>query len=129
MRKKTGKFKLLNLIIVSFSKYKNRHLIINQDTIRTFFLILALFLLKNIDAQISDDFSDGDFANNPTWVGLEEWFTIDEVRQSLQLNAPAEAGSAWLFTPSSSMENAQWQFSFRMGFNPSSSNYAQVYLD
>ncbi len=95
---------------------------------RTFFLVLFLFFLVNTDAQVSEDFSDGDFANNPTWVGLEEWFTIDEVRQSLQLNAPAEAGSAWLFTASSSMENAQWQFSFRMGFNPSSSNYAQVYL-
>ncbi|HKL71332.1 MAG TPA: hypothetical protein VJ855_01640, partial [Marinilabiliaceae bacterium] len=95
---------------------------------RTFFLVISLFFLINSAAQIADDFSDGDFSNNPTWVGLDEWFTIDEVRQSLQLNAPSEAGSAWLFTASSSMENAQWQFSFRMGFNPSSSNYAQVYL-
>ncbi|HLW07124.1 MAG TPA: lamin tail domain-containing protein [Marinilabiliaceae bacterium] len=95
---------------------------------RTFFLVLALFLFVNTDAQIADDFSDGDFTNNPTWVGLDEWFSIDEVRQSLQLNAPAEAGNAWLSTASNSMENAQWQFSFRMGFNPSSSNYAQVYL-
>lgn len=95
---------------------------------RTFFLVTSLFFYINSDAQISDDFSDGDFANNPAWMGLDEWFTVDEGRQSLQLNAPAEAGSAWLFTASSSIENAQWQFSFRMGFNPSSSNYAQVYL-
>lgn len=95
---------------------------------RVFFLTVSLFFLVGASAQFVDDFSDGDFTNNPAWIGVDEWFAIDEVRQSLQLNAPAEAGSAWLFTTSIAVENAQWEFSFRMGFNPSSTNYAQVYL-
>ena len=95
---------------------------------RTFILVLFVFFLIKTEAQIMDDFSDGDFSNNPTWVGLDEWFIIDGAEKSLRLDAPAETGSAWLFTNSNSIENATWQFSFKMGFNPSSSNYAQVYL-
>ena len=95
---------------------------------RTFILVLFVFFLIKTEAQIMDDFSDGDFSNSPTWVGLDEWFIIDGTEKSLRLDAPAETGSAWLFTNSNSIENATWQFSFKMGFNPSSSNYAQVYL-
>jgi hypothetical protein len=89
------------------------------------FLMLPLSITQ---AQFNDDFSDGDISNNPEWIGLTEWFRVDPQRESLQLFAPAEAGTAWLFTESQSVEDAVWQFSFRMGFNPSSTNYAQVYL-
>jgi hypothetical protein len=94
---------------------------------RLFFLVLLL-QGSCLYAQFSDDFSDGDFTGDPEWMGASDWFTVDADRQALRLNAPAVAGEATLFTASQSMEEAVWQFSFRMGFNPSSANYAWVYL-
>ncbi|TCO08279.1 lamin tail domain-containing protein [Natronoflexus pectinivorans] len=90
--------------------------------------ILFLLPLHVINAQFADDFSDGDFTSNPEWTGLTSRFRIDPQRESLQLNAPAEPGAAWLFTSSAAIEEASWQFNFRFGFNPSSSNYAEVFL-
>ncbi|ASB49333.1 lamin tail domain-containing protein [Alkalitalea saponilacus] len=90
--------------------------------------ILLLLPLQVLNAQFVDDFSDGDFTSNPEWTGLIPWFRIDPQRESLQLNAPAEPGSAWLFTRSAAMEEASWQFNFRLGFNPSSANFAEVFL-
>ncbi len=94
---------------------------------RLFFLALLL-QCSSIYAQFSDSFLDGDFVSDPEWMGASDCFTVDADRKALRLNAPAEAGEASLFTMSQSMEEAVWQFSFRMGFNPSSANYARVYL-
>ena len=92
------------------------------------FFIILLFSLGNLNAQVFDDFSDGDFTDFPQWIGTTELFRVNAESMSLQLFAPAEAGEAWLFTESQAVENAQWQFYFQMNFNPSSSNYAKVYL-
>lgn len=46
----------------------------------------------------------------------------------LHLNAPAVSGSAWLSTPSLAIENAGWEFSVRLAFNPSSTNFINVFL-
>ncbi len=77
-------------------------------------------------AQFTDDFNDNDFTSNPTWIGDEAKFTIEN--QELRLLAPAVASSAYLTTGSNSINSAVWQFSLRLDFNPSSSNYARVYL-
>lgn len=46
---------------------------------------------------------------------------------SLQLN-DSIAGNAFLSYPLDIVDNAQWEFTVFLGFNPSSSNYAKVYL-
>lgn len=88
-----------------------------------FFLIIAL----PIDAQIDESFDDGDFTSNPAWSGTMEKFIVDS-QQRLQLNAPQEASSAWLFTRCNAMEEANWQFDVVMGFNPSSSNHTKIWI-
>jgi hypothetical protein len=95
---------------------------------RSFFLLTLLFLSVRISAQFADDFSDDNFSQSPVWIGCTDLFAVDTLEAMLQLNAPAEAGEAWLFTSSEAMDDAEWQFSFRMGFNPSSANFAQVFL-
>ncbi|MCA1744337.1 MAG: lamin tail domain-containing protein [Bacteroidales bacterium] len=94
---------------------------------RMFFLVLLL-QGSCLHAQFSDSFLDGDFSGDPEWIGTSELFTVDLDQPALRLAAPAVAGEASLFTASQSMEEAVWQFSFRMGFNPSSANYTRVYL-
>jgi hypothetical protein len=77
-------------------------------------------------AQTAEDFSDGDLTSNPAWTGDLSKFEI--LAGELHLNAPAVSGSAWLSTPSLAIENAGWEFSVRLTFNPSSTNFINVFL-
>lgn len=76
--------------------------------------------------QFVDSFTDNDFTNNPGWTGDISKFIIDN--SQLRLQALAQASIAFLSTPSLSINNAQWQFFAKLEFNPSSSNYARIYL-
>ena len=89
--------------------------------------IFLLFFFQHIAfAQWSDDFSDGDFMNNPSWQGNDDHFIVDD--GWLRLNAPATSGTSYLAVASNIVTDASWEFVFRMDFRPSSSNYAKVYL-
>jgi len=92
------------------------------------FLVLILLLqIKFLSAQITDDFSDSDFTNNPTWNGDQSKFEVNAALQ-LHLNAPAVSDTAYLFTSNSLLNDIEWDFFFIMDFSPSSSNYLKVYL-
>src|SRR6185503_13450410 len=93
--------------------------------IKYFFLLL--FPLSS-SAQLQDDFSDGDFTNNPAWNGDASQFLVNTSGQ-LQLNGPA-SGTSSLSTPLnlSSLDSVEWTFFIRLSFSPSSNNYARVYL-
>lgn len=79
------------------------------------------------NAQFSDDFTDGDFTNAPTWSGETTNFEVDGSNQ-LHLLAPAATDISHLSTPSGAINNATWEFFVSLDFNPSGSNLAQVYL-
>ena len=78
-------------------------------------------------AQFTDDFTDGDFTNNPTWTGNTSHFMVNPAFE-LQANAPAVTATSHLVTPSQAIGNAQFDFRVKLDFNPSGSNYALVYL-
>lgn len=86
------------------------------------FLILAL----NINAQFTDNFSDGDFTQNPTWTGDEGLFRIDNFQ--LRLNSTADNDSSFLVTPSQILDNTEWNFWVRLAFTPSDNNHPKIYL-
>ena len=92
-----------------------------------FFLLLFLCVGRLITAQVNDNFTDGDFTSNPAWTGETSKFIVNGSNQ-LQLFAPAVTDDAYLSTESSAIENASWEFFVRLNFNPSSTNYARVYL-
>jgi hypothetical protein len=94
------------------------------------FLILPIFSM----AQVMDDFSDGDFIHNPTWIGTDTSFIVNT---NLQLQSAASvAGEAWLATviagegrPKQPIyDEMEWRFWIRENFSPSGNNYAEVWL-
>lgn len=94
-----------------------------------FLLLLSLFILffVAVSAQITEDFTDGDFTNNPTWNGTDTNFTINTSMQ-LQLNDAGSAATSYLSTASTIIDSTEWQFYAKLSFSPSSQNYARVYL-
>ncbi|MFH1319921.1 MAG: lamin tail domain-containing protein [Bacteroidota bacterium] len=80
-----------------------------------------------VSAQLTDDFSDGDFTNNPAWSGDNSKFEVD-LSYQLHLNAPAVDDVAYLSTPSTSIDSTEWAFYVMLDFNPSSANYANIFL-
>ncbi|MGE0636403.1 MAG: lamin tail domain-containing protein [Bacteroidia bacterium] len=80
-------------------------------------------------AQFVDNFSDADFTTNPVWTGETTKFEVDGTFQ-LHLNAPALSDTAYLATANSVVfsDTIQWEFYFRMNFDPSNSNNLKIYL-
>lgn len=91
-------------------------------------LLLFLIIICPIScmAQFHDDFSDGDFTDNPAWFGNDSLFVINEEGQ-LQLNADS-GGNASLSVNYKKNDNMEWRFWIREKFSPSSNNYCDVYL-
>ena len=95
---------------------------------KTFTTILLLTMLEpqQLFAQFTDSFADEDFLNNPAWIGTQSKFIATS--SILKLQAPALADFAYLSTSSTALHDAVWEFYVQLDFNPSSSNYARVYL-
>ena len=89
-------------------------------------LLLLLLLPFSLFAQVTDDFSDGDFTHNPTWSGTTESYIVN-TNQQLQLNAEGE-GTAYLSLPFMETESMEWHFWIREAFAPSGNNYSDVWL-
>ena len=89
-------------------------------------LLLLLLLPFSLFAQVSDDFADGDFTQNPTWSGATDKYIVNSNLQ-LQLNAEGE-GTAYLSLPITEFETMEWQFWIREAFAPSGNNFTDVWL-
>jgi len=89
--------------------------------------LMIFFLSNRLNAQLMDDFSDGDFSNNPEWTGSIPDFIVNSFSQ-LQSNNTNANGSFFISTPNSLAAMAQWEMYVRIAFNPSSANYVDVYL-
>ncbi|MFK8100962.1 MAG: lamin tail domain-containing protein [Saprospiraceae bacterium] len=89
-------------------------------------ICFCLYLPGFIAAQLVDDFSDGNFTNNPAWIGNTTDFTITDA--VLQLDATA-AGTAYLASPVSINGASNWEFFVELDLNPSANgNFPKIYL-
>ena len=89
--------------------------------------VTALVCTLFANAQFTDNFSDGDFTNNPTWIGgTTDW--IVNTSFQLQSNNSVVNSTYYLSTASTKATTAQWEFFCQLNFNPSSANYIDVYL-
>lgn len=100
---------------------------INGYKVRTIIYLLAFLSSLCSYSQVKDDFTDGDFTNNPVWSGEVDRFKIDKKGQ-LKLNDVDKLGDAYLSTPSLLVRNTTWSFYVHLYFNPSANNYAMFFL-
>lgn len=93
--------------------------------ILSFVLILTHFISFS---QLVDDFTDGDFTNNPTWSGTDAVFMVNPTFQ-VQLNNTV-AGVSYLTTPHNllTLDNQEWRIWTKQSFSPSGSNFGRIYL-
>lgn len=96
--------------------------------LRLLLLPITFILTSVFYAQVSDNFTDGDFTQNPAWQGTNADFTVNASGE-LQLNSLA-AATSYLSTPHllANLNDKEWQIKVRQTFSPSSSNYGRVYL-
>ncbi|MDW8302654.1 MAG: lamin tail domain-containing protein, partial [Bacteroidia bacterium] len=90
------------------------------------YCVYLVFFCKALYAQVSDDFSDGNFTSSPAWVGDVGNFIVNSSFQ-LQSNA-STAGSSSLATANTSINNTEWNVWIRFAFSPSTSNFCRFYL-
>ncbi|MBD3750141.1 MAG: lamin tail domain-containing protein [Sphingobacteriales bacterium] len=94
---------------------------------RKFLLFSTLFISKIALSQVSDNFSDGNFTQDPIWQGDVSAYTINSSSQ-LQTTLSSVAQSVNLYTSNQLATNVKWEFALKLEFDPSSSNQARIYL-
>ncbi|MDR2824552.1 MAG: hypothetical protein LBB41_05075 [Prevotellaceae bacterium] len=93
---------------------------------KTLQILTFLLLPACCIAQVYDDFSDGNFTENPAWTGTADNFFVNG---ELQLQSKATQTSvSYLFTPSQAINDAVWQADVRVNYPTSANNYSSIYL-
>ena len=90
-------------------------------------VLLVILCTTSLMAQLTENFSDGDFINNPTWSGNASDFIVNTSSQ-LQSNNTVANSSYFLTTTNTLATIAEWQMYIELNFNPSSANYVDIYL-
>ncbi len=92
-------------------------------------LLFVFAFQAKAQTGFSDNFNDSNFTVNPVWSGETSKFEINAAKV-LQLNNTGAASSneSYLITTSTVINSAFWEFHVRLNFNPSTSNFAKVYL-
>lgn len=96
---------------------------------KKFFYCFGILLLINgtSKAQLFEDFSDEDFKKTHNWRGDTADFKVNNSFQ-LQSNNTIANSSFYISTSNELATFAEWDFWVQISFNPSSTNYVDVYL-
>jgi hypothetical protein len=89
-------------------------------------LFLAIFVPFCVFSQLTENFSDGNFSENPFWQGNIDRFIVNDSQQ-LQSSATSTSVSS-IFTFSEAFNNAQWECRVKINYTTSSSNFASIYI-
>jgi hypothetical protein len=89
---------------------------------------LTLLLIAGfgaIRAQVADNFTDGNFTQNPSWVGDDTLFQVTSGQLRLKGTIASEAH---LTTPHVQTDSVTWQFFTRFALSPSTQNFSRFYV-
>lgn len=90
--------------------------------------VLILAMAHNAQAQVTDDFSDGDFTSNPSWTGTENAWVISN--QQLRSNSSFTGTTPfYISTPSTLAGVGTWETYFRYAsMSPTSGNNSEFWI-
>ncbi|NTW25591.1 MAG: hypothetical protein HGA37_12910, partial [Lentimicrobium sp.] len=88
--------------------------------------LLLLLIPQLVIAQLVDDFQDGNFTEDPSWIGTDSQFIVNPDFQ-LQLNSSGESTS-YLSTPLNTSGLTEWRTWIKLAFSPSDNNNSRIYL-
>ena len=94
---------------------------------KRFLLFFLVLFSTTMYAQFSDNFSDGNFTQNPLWQGSDAKFVVNNSGQ-LQLNdngATTGSNKAYLATQSQAIMSATWECSLSLKVVLTSANYVR----
>ncbi len=92
-------------------------------------VIFIFFCIVNLSyAQVTDDFSDGNFSANPLWAGDAAKYIVNASFQLQSSNTTADTTYLSTSSPASSLNTTEWSFYIKETFAPSGSNFGRVYL-
>lgn len=99
-------------------------------SIRLVILISLCVSFFTVNAQLVENFSDGELNQNPSWSGDTDEFLVDA---SLMLQSNGDTISStnreiYIATPSSALVNAQWEFFVNPKVGTSVNNRMDVFL-
>ena len=94
------------------------------------FTISIITITITLSAQVVDNFNDGDFTLNPTWLGTTELFEIDDNNclQIRNIDLTSTTQIAYLSTPSAAIVNAIWQCALEIDCTIDQNNFFRFYL-
>ena len=90
-------------------------------------LTISIFSVATVNGQITENFNDGNFSQNPSWSGDTSSFVINDNLQ-LQSNNLTENSTFHLMTRNERCHSTKWEFWMQLHFNPSSVNFVDTYL-
>lgn len=87
------------------------------------FLLLGCYGL--INAQVADNFTDGNYTQNPNWLGDDSIFQVTSGQLRLKGTISSEA---FLATSHVQSDSVTWQFYTRFALSPSTQNFSRFYV-
>ncbi|MEL6253768.1 MAG: lamin tail domain-containing protein [Bacteroidota bacterium] len=89
--------------------------------------VILCFLPISLTAQLTEEFTDRDITNNPTWIGDDSLFSVTSMEE-LQSQGNPLTETIYLATAQSQVNDIEWRIDLRYAFGPSGSNSIRVYL-
>lgn len=100
-----------------------------RQTARIITLFVVLFVFTPVThAQIWEDFSDGDFTSNPTWIGDTQAFRINSSRQLQVYTDHADTVQLTFPFTLPADDTVVWEAWLKVSFAPTANNYAMLVL-
>ena len=93
-------------------------------------LIVFCFYFGTFFSQLTENFTDGDFNNNPKWTGDTLEFIVNSDFK-LQLDAPSNTDTSYLCVETGTLNfnaDISWEFYIKLDFSPSNNNNVRYYL-
>lgn len=92
-------------------------------------LLLALFSFETAFAQFVENFDDGNFTDNPSWMGDDELFIINSDLKLQLSDIDVVQNESYLSVGATTGLEANWNFTVNLDFSPSGSNFCRIYLN